>query len=805
MKVSLSWLQDYVDLKMASADLVDALTMVGLEVDAIWDRYEYLDSVLVGRILEIMPHPNADKLRICRVDLSQREMSVVCGAPNIRVGMHVAVALVGTQFPGGSQLQSTVIRGVVSEGMICSESELALGPDRSGVMDLEDRGCPGEKLAQVLGLSDSVMEIGLTPNRSDCLSIIGLAREVAAIQKAGLRRPQICLPAEVKNIESLAKVAIESPELCPRYAARLLEGVVVGPSPFWLQDRLQSVGLRSINNLVDVTNFVMMETGQPLHAFDFDKLAQHRIVVRNAREGEEFVTLDDKRRSLGRDMLLICDGENPVAIAGVMGGLNSEVVDSTRSVLIESACFEPISIRKTAKKLGMSTEASYRFERGVDPKGTLFALNRAAQLMAEVAGGVLVQGVIDVHPGHAEDVPLSLSVEKTNHLLGTNLDAGRIADLLSSIEFTVQRQEREDLLTVQVPSFRVDVTRPVDLMEEVARLSGYDHIPTTFPESPVSDKPIDRCLQIRSRIRTLMNAFGFTEAVNYSFINGKACDHLRYPSEDRRRRCVHILNPLSEDQCVMRTSLLPGLLENMRNNTAQQVKCLKLFEVGRIYIARDEDALPEEREMLAGLWSGLRSEATWYSKPVECDFYDLKGVAESLFEALRIEGIECVRMPDADCIELRPGSAARMLDGDAPIGIIGEIHPESARWLGLKQTAYIFEIDLARIYDRVPESKKIRPVPKFPAISRDITIIVDQNIEAQRIIRQACVQKSELVEDLCLLDVFQGDPIAPGKKSASLRVTYRSNVKTLEDEDIRSLHESITQGIMDAFGATLPG
>lgn len=804
MRVSLSWLQDYVDLKMASADLVDALTMVGLEVDAIWDRYEYLDNVQVGRILEIMPHPNADKLRICRMDLSQREMSIVCGAPNIRVGMHVPVALVGTQFPSGVQLQATVIRGVVSEGMICSEAELALGPDKSGVMDLEGRGCPGEKLARALELSDLVMEIGLTPNRSDCLSIIGLAREVAAIQKTDLRRPQICLPAGVKNIESLARVDIESPGMCPRYAARLIEGVSVGPSPFWLQDRLQSVGLRSINNIVDVTNFVMMETGQPLHAFDFDKLSRRRIVVRASREGEEFITLDEKRRSLGPDMLLICDGENPVAIAGVMGGLNSEVADSTRSVLIESACFEPIGIRKTAKKLGMSTEASYRFERGVDPKGTLFALDRAAQLMAEVSGAVLVQGTIDVHPGPAEDIRLPLSVEKTNHLLGTNLDAGRIADLLSSIEFGVQ-QQGEDLLAVQVPSFRVDVTRPVDLMEEVARLSGYDHIPTTFPETPVSDKPIDLCLQIRSRIRTLMNGFGFTEAVNYSFISENACDHLRYPAEDRRRRCVHILNPLSEDQGVMRTSLLPGLLDNMRSNTAQQVKSLKLFEVGRIYIARDEDVLPEEREMLAGLWSGLRSEASWYSKPVECDFYDLKGVVESLFEALRIEGIECVRMPDADCIELRPGSAARLLDGDAPLGIIGEIHPESARRLGLKQTAYIFELDLARIYDRVPESRKIRPVPKFPAISRDITIIVDQNIEAQRIIRQACAQKSDLVEDLCLLDVFQGDPIASGKKSATLRVTYRSNVKTLEDDDIRSLHESITQGIMDAFGATLPG
>jgi phenylalanyl-tRNA synthetase beta chain len=302
-----------------------------------------------------------------------------------------------------------------------------------------------------------------------------------------------------------------------------------------------------------------------------------------------------------------------------------------------------------------------------------------------------------------------------------------------------------------------------------------------------------------------MNGFGFTDAINYSFISEKACDYLRYPAEDRRRRCVRVLNPLSEDQGVMRTSLLPGLLENVRSNAAQQVKSLRFFEAGRIYLARDEGALPEEREMLAGLWAGLRSEATWHSKPLECDFYDLKGVVESLFEALRMDGVKYVRMPDADCIELRPGSAARiLLDGDEPVGIIGELHPESVRQLGLKQTVYIFEIDLARIYDRAPESKKICPVPKFPAIFRDITIIVDQNIEAQRIISQARAQKSELVEDLCLLDVFQGDPIAPGKKSASMRVTYRSNIKTLDDEDIRLLHESITRGIMDAFGATLP-
>jgi len=811
MKVSLSWLKDYVPIEMEVSVLADALTMVGLEVEAVSDRYEYLNSVLVGRIVEIAPHPNWDKLNLCGVDVGDRRVSVVCGAPNIEKGMMAPLAMPGTLFPDGSLLEKNDIRGITSEGMLCSEAELGLGADKNGIMAIRQGMAVGDGLAKALALSDVVFEMSLTPNRPDCLSIIGIAREVAVIQKNGVKYPAIAISESGDRISSLTSVSIEDPDHCPRYAARLLEEVSVAASPFWLQDRLLSVGLRPINNIVDVTNFVMMETGQPLHAFDFERLADNRIVVRTANEGEVFTTLDQKERALSTDMLMICDGKRPVAIGGIMGGLNSEIEDVTSKVLLESAYFTPVSIRKTSKALGLSTEASHRFERGVDPDGTIKALNRAARLMTEISGGKLIDGIIDEHPKPAHARSITLSAGETNRILGTRLDSQEIKNLLKSIEFTVVEKaspdgpaDNRDKLVVTAPSFRVDISRSIDLMEEVARLSGYNHIPTTFPLIPAGARQHEEQLDLRDKIKGLMVGFGFTEAVNYSFINKLSCDWLKMEPDDPRRSQVEILNPLTEDQTVMRTSLVPGLLGTMRHNIAQQVRNLKVFEVGKIFIGSSPDSLPEEIEMVAGLWTGSRVDASWHFKETDCDFYDIKGVVEELLNGLNVTDTVFTRMPSNSCHYTRSGYTAQVAAGNEIIGLVGAIHPQILSNFDLKQTAYIFELDLDRLFTCLPDTLHSKSISKFPAISRDITIIVDKGIESANILESIKNMDEELLEDLHLFDVFGGDPIPSGKKSLSLRITYRSSRETLKDDAVNDVHKTIAERLLIEYHATLP-
>jgi phenylalanyl-tRNA synthetase beta chain len=611
------------------------------------------------------------------------------------------------------------------------------------------------------------------------------------------------LPITRNAVDELTSVTIEAPDLCPRYAARLLAGVTVAPSPFWLQDRLLSVDLRPINNIVDVTNFVLMELGQPLHAFDFDRLAGHRIVVRTAAVGELFTTLDQKERQLSQDMLMICDAENPVAIGGVMGGLNSEIEPSTTRVLIESAYFNPVSIRKTAKQLGLSTEASFRFERGVDPHGTVAALNRAARLMAEISGATIVDGLIDAHPKPVDIPVISLGVSQTNRLLGTAFAAPTIASLLQSIEFDA-RPENDDHLTVTPPSFRVDVCRPEDLMEEVARLSGYNNIPLTYPAVPVRGRPLLKTRAARNRIKQLMVGCGFNEIVTYSFIGSGDGDRLGLKSDDSRRRTVAILNPLTEEQAVMRTSLVPGLLQTLQLNLAKQERNLKLFEIGKTFFATEPDALPEEIEMLAGLWSGSRFAPSWHTSDVDTDFFDLKGVVESLLQQLDVQQIDFTRLPDDDCTYTRPGFSARIRAQEKEIGLLGEIHPQALHRFELKRTAYIFELNIDRLLPLIPDTKSSRPIPKFPVVTRDVTLIVDRRIESGRILQCIEQMNEELIEALQLFDVFEGKPIPAGRKSISFRIIYRSSTRTLEDEEINRLHQKITGQLLEEFKASLP-
>lgn len=803
MIISLSWLQEYVTVDMPVDRLAHMLTMAGLEVDAIQDRYAYLNDVVVGRISDIAPHPNADRLKLCTVQTDQRSYRIVCGAPNAAQAMAVPLALPGCELPSGMAVAAGVIRGEMSEGMLCSEAELGLGPDAGGLMVLDDNLVLGQSLNRALTLSDMVLEIGLTPNRSDCLSLMGVAREVAGFQNMPLNRVNVQLPRSHANIEALTSVTIEAPDHCPRYAARLITDITVGPSPFWLQDRLMSVGLRPINNIVDITNFIMMETGQPLHAFDFDHLAGQRIVVRTAKSGEVFTTLDGKERKLDSEMLMICDGEKPVAVGGVMGGMNSEIEAGTTRVLLESAYFNPISIRKTAKKLGLKTDASHRFERGVDPQGTLYAMDRAAQLIAELGNGRLVEGAIDVQYDLPEAPNIALSVTGTNRLLGTDIEADEMASLLKAIEFKV-KIENKDTLAVTTPSFRVDISRPEDLMEEVARRAGYDKIPVTFPTLPSDVQPAAKLLTQRQNIRNLVSGIGFAEVINYSFIHPDSRQRLRLPDDDPRSRQLAILNPLSEDQAVMRTSLIPGLLETMKRNLAHQSNTLKLFETGKIFISKGNDTQPQEIDMLAGLWTGDRSGIHWHTKSEPCDFYDLKGAVELLLESLRIRAVRFTQIDPNLCFYTQPGATAQILVGGTPLGTIGQVHNQVLKAYELKQKAFIFEMDLLQLVGWVPDTIQSMPLPRYPSTSRDATLIVDKQLETDDVLAYVREMNEPLVEEVCLFDLFDGKPIAQGCKSISLRIVYRSSDATLEDTAVNDLHKQISDKLVTHFKADLP-
>ncbi|GBC63245.1 phenylalanine--tRNA ligase subunit beta [Desulfonema ishimotonii] len=805
MIVSLSWLKEYVPVEMAVSELAEGLTMAGLEVDSVSDRYAWLETVRVGRVLSVSAHPNADRLKLCDVDLGDRTVRVVCGAPNVCQDMLAPLALPGTRFPGGMVLAKGVIRGEASEGMLCSETELELGDDKGGIMVLPPDRTVGEALNRALGLSDPVIEIDLTPNRPDCLSLIGTAREVAAMSGHRVTLPKIRLPEGEKDIADFAAVTIDAPDHCPRYAARLIENVKIGPSPFWLQDRLISVGLRPISNIVDITNFVMMETGQPLHAFDFDNLAEHRIVVRTAEAGEHFTTLDGKERTLSGDTLMICDGQKPVAVAGVMGGLNSEIEATTTRVLIESACFDPASVRKTAKKLGLNTDASHRFERGVDPDGTLRAMDRAAQLMVEVAGGTLIRGRIDAHPVTVKNHPVDMRVSAINRRLGTSLSRDEMAEMLAGIEFEVRQEADADRLTVLAPSFRVDIGRTEDISEEIARLRGYNNIPVTFPPLPAEAPNHTPQFVFRNRVRDMMAGFGFAEAISYSFISDQSCDRLCFKADDPRRRMLTILNPLTEDQSVMRTTLIPGLLETMQRNLARQNRNLKLFEVGKIFLSNGQERLPKEIEMLAGLWTGTRSDTAWHTAESACDFYDLKGAVEGLFAALGVKDTEFTAHAPDECDNTRPGHTARILAGGQALGIIGEVSPQVLKHYDLKQTAFIFELNLDMLAPFVSDCKQAAPIPKYPATDRDITIIVDRSVEASAILSYVKGLKAPLLEDIFLFDVYEGEKIPEGKKSISFRLVYRSLHKTLQDDDVTEVHQQISDQLPVQFNAVFPG
>lgn len=807
MKFTLSWLNQFVPTDALSPALIaDKLTMLGLEVDSVQELFAELDQIITARVNKVERHPNADKLTVCEVETGKEIVEVVCGAPNVRAGMMTALARPGTKLPDGTKIKQAKVRGVSSAGMLCSARELGINDDHGGILDLDGTLVPGVPVAQALGLRDTVIEVDLTPNRPDCASVRGIAREVGGFTGHAIR-PLVPHVTPLNVTHPDYKVIIEDQELCPRYTARKLSNVSIGPSPLWMQQRLNAVGMRPINNIVDITNYVMLESGQPLHAFDFTTLKQAAIVVRRPRAGEStLTTLDGSERQLHDDTLLICDAERPVAVAGVMGGLETEITEQTRTILIESACFNPVSIRRTARRLGLPSESSYRFERGVDPELAASALERAVNLMVEFAGASPDASGIDLFPGRKAPLKLTLRVERVCSLLGMTIAQDEVARLLRGIEFPVHSCG-DGILEVVVPSFRIDIEREIDLVEEVARLVGYNEIPTSQPTIRMDYPKRDELRSLRQEVARILTAQGFFEAINYSFVDENHLDLCLLSPDDSRRQVTRLLNPLAEDQGVMRSLLLPGLLENIRRNINFQRGDIRLFETGKVFLQRQENALPEERMMLTAVISGSRypGASPLHFADQMADVLDIKGATIMLLSTLRIVGQGGCPLFHQALSSAQPyGDPVRSLvitDGNKTIGTLGAVHPETLKGFGIKQDVFYVEIDLELLLGLDRQPKQFVSLPRYPSVRRDTSLVVPESTPAGNLLRTIAAQKQKYIESTDIFDVYRGKPIQTGYKSVAVSVTYRSATSTLDDQSVDTMHAKIVKALMTAFDA----
>jgi phenylalanyl-tRNA synthetase beta chain len=799
--VTQNWLKEFVSFDYSPAQIAHKLTMVGLEVEGLETIGAGLDSVVVAELVSVEPHPDAERLTVCQVNTGTETVQIVCGATNHRQGDLVALASVGTTLPGDFKIKKSKIRGQVSMGMLCSESELGLAQESSGILILAPGLELGRPVFDALGLRDVRFEIGLTPNRPDCLSVLGVAREIGAMTGHQPVLPKIDLVESGEPTSRLTSVTITAPDLCPRYAARLIRGVKIGPSPEWLVRRLETVGMRSINNVVDVTNFVLMELGHPLHAFDFNLLRGQQIIVRKAGEGTLFVTLDSQQRQLTADDLVICDAEGPVALAGIMGGENSEIQDSTVDVLLESAYFNPGTIRRTSKRLGIHSESSHRFERGADIEMVPVALNRAAMLIQMTAGGQVCPQPLDCYPTVLNANELVITTDRTNAILGLQLTAETIRTLLQSIGLKVTLFA-EAQLTVAVPLSRPDLEREIDLIEEVARLNGYDNIPVSMPDSQLACQLPSRQQLLQRTLKDGMIAQGFSEVINYSFISSAALDKLNLPDDDARLKHVAILNPLTEEQAIMRTTLVPSMLETLARNLAYRTLDLQLFELRPVFVPHPDGASlgPEPLHLTAAL-TGDRAPLGWVQKAEKTDFYDLKGVVELLLSKLGLHDVNW----DIDAGEsfLHPGKSARISVSDLQVGVLGEIHPVVLQSFEINQPVYLVDLDVAQLVELFSPGKQFSPLSRFPDVFRDSAILIDASLSASTVMETIERAKAKFAEDVILFDVYAGKGIPEGKKSLAFRVKYRSTEKTFTDEEINKAHGKIVNSLQKNLAAEI--
>ncbi|MCX6338852.1 MAG: phenylalanine--tRNA ligase subunit beta [Candidatus Aureabacteria bacterium] len=792
MKVSFNWLREYVNCPLSPEELADRLTMHGLEVEAVTRLTPALKGIVVGRVLSVEPHPRADRLSVCRVSDGTSELTIVCGAKNVTAGDAAPLARVGVTLPNGTTIRQTALRGIASEGMLCSERELELGEDAEGIMILAAQSMPGQDLSEALQLNDSILDVNVTPNRPDCLSVVGVAREAAAILKKPLMLPRCRVKEKGARAASRARVSIEDGGLCPRYCARVVTNVSVGPSPFWLRNRLGAVGVRTINLIVDATNYVLMECGQPLHAFDLQKIKGGCVFVRQARRGEKITTIDGRERALDEGMLVIADSKAPLAVAGIMGGLHSEVGKETRELLLESACFKPQSIRRTSQRLNLSSESSYRFERGVDYHGLVPALDRAAQLISALGAGDPCTGVIDRRSTAWRARRVKLRIPRLNAVLGARLSKARVRADLERLGMGVREQGRV-VVEVAPPAFRVDLCGEIDLVEEVARMEGYDRIIAVPPVGVVPAGGGDPRTMGREKVRDALCSLGFSEAICLSFMGLAEMDRLMWGKHEPLRRAVRLRNPVSDEFAYLRTSMLPPLMRCLSLNANRGNSDAQLFELGTVFSPREGGAPPLEMEKLALAAMGLAGIRSWCARMAEVDFFYLKGMLENMLTGAGAE-ISAARASLPGC---HPGRSATLSRNGLPWGWIGEIHPRVAEAYGIKAPVIFAEVDPAPLYTALLGERVYRPLPRFPAVKRDIALVADEHVEAAGVIATVRRAVPGLIEAVELFDLFRGQQIPPGKKGLAVSVTLRAPEATLREEDIEAAMEKIREALRE--------
>ncbi|MSR93187.1 phenylalanine--tRNA ligase subunit beta [Clostridiaceae bacterium 68-1-5] len=792
MNTSLSWIKAYVpDLAVTAQEYTDAMTLSGTKVEGYRQMDAHLEKIVVGEILSIEKHPDADKLIVCQVNVGEQTVQIVTGADNVREGHKVPVVLDGGSVAAGHQkgaesngirIKKGKLRGVESFGMMCSIEELGatreMYPEapENGIYIFPEDAKAGEDAVELLGLRDVVFEYEVTSNRVDCFSVTGIAREAAATFGCSFCPPQVTPTGNEEDANEYITVEVREEELCPRYCARVVKNVKIGPSPVWMQRRLASVGIRPINNLVDVTNYVMEEYGQPMHSYDLDTIAGRRIVVRRAEEGETFVTLDGQERKLDPSVLMICDGEKSIGIAGIMGGENSMITENVQTVLLEAANFNGTNIRKSGKKVGLRTDASGKFEKGLDPNNAMAAMDRACQLLEEMGAGEVVGGAVDVYPRKREEVRVPFRPDSINRLLGTSLTREEMLAYLERVELRLDSETEE----IVAPTFRQDILRSADVAEEVARFFGYDNIPTTLPRGEATTGKLPFKLRIEQIARDMAEYCGFHQGMCYSFESPKVFDRLRLEKDDAGRRAVEILNPLGEDYSIMRTLPLNGMLTSLATNYNRRNKDVRLYELGNIYLPKELPLteLPEERmQFTLGMYG-------------EGDFYTMKGVVEEFLEKVGLDQ-KLSFQPEAGKPFLHPGRQAKLLYRERELGYLGEVHPEVAETYGIGTRAYVAVLDMPEVVKEATFERKYTGIARFPAMTRDISILVPKKILAGEIEEIIEKQGGRYLESYHLFDLYEGSQIKPGCKSLAYSITFRAKDKTLEEAEVSTAMEKI--------------
>tara|TARA_Y100000590_G_scaffold273556_1_gene307156 strand:- start:4243 stop:6642 length:2400 start_codon:yes stop_codon:yes gene_type:complete len=797
MKIPLQWLKEYVDVNMTPMELGQKLTMAGLETSNVNFIGDNWDNIFVGHVDKVQEHPNADRLRLATVNLGKETMTVVCGGPNLAQGQKIAFAKLGAKLtnPESGKIQTLKainIRGFLSEGMVCSERELGLGEDESGILVLDESAPTGIPLSQYIG--DTIIETEVTPNRPDWLSILGVAYEVAAISHVKVNIPIHSYDERSPRINQTCTLLNEAPDLAQRYTASLISGVKIGPSPQWMKDRLTKAGLRPINNIVDITNYVMLEYGQPLHAFDFDTLDKKTILVRRAKKGESLTTIDGIHRKLTAEMLVIADYTKPVAIAGVMGGAATEVTESTTNILLESASFKPESIRRTSASLEIKTEASYRFERGLNSELASVALTRATGLIQKLAGGTVSKGILDSYPGKPEKTTVVLEIGSVKKILGVGLTASQIKKVLNSLGFKTTPIDQRSI-RVHIPYWRSDISIEEDLIEELARTTGYERIPTTYLATsiPQHEKQPER--ELREKAKDLLVSAGLQEVISYSITAERTLDLVK---EVEQTEPLRLLNPMSPEQEFLRTSLRGSLLATLEMNQRYGQDRISIFEVGRTYLRR-QDELPEERDMAVGALWGERFPLSWAGEKGKVDFFDAKGVVDSFMSGLELK-VDYVAGEDPN---LHPGRTAYIKIHEVTIGVIGELRPGIQERLAISgDPVAIFELNLATILQHLPkEISRFESIPKFPGSYRDLSLLADSYVPAARL--ESLIKNHKLVNNVTIFDVYVGKGVPEGKRSIAIRIHFKSPHRTLTSKIISDAETEIKNSLVKEVGVEL--